>query len=278
MSHLPAIRSLLFFPASDERKFARALGSEADAVVADLEDAVPPEVKAEARALVVQQFSAPREHGPARLVRINPWDSEWGADDLAALERMHVDGVVIPKANPEAVAHLGDGGTPVIAVIETAVGLRASFEIASAPGVEALQLGGADLGAELGLRPRTDGQELVFARSQLVVDSAAAGIRAPIDVVHLDVHDDGSLGAECDLARALGMRGKACIHPSQISTVNRIFAPTAEEIGWAREVIAAFDDAVDDGRGALLVRGTLVDLPIVIRARAVISEAEGGST
>jgi citrate lyase subunit beta/citryl-CoA lyase len=277
MNQLPPIRSLLFAPGSDERKLKRALGSIADAVVADLEDAVTPDNKSAARMLVVEVFGAARDGGPARFVRVNAMQSTHGDDDLAALAALDLDGIIVPKATPDAIAWLGEGETPVIAVIETAAGLRAAFETASCPRVQALQLGGADLGAELGLTPRADGQEILFARSQLVVDSAAAGIRAPIDVVHLDVHNSEALEHECVLARNVGMRGKACIHPAQLEVVNRAFLPTDSEVAWAAEIIDAFDAATADGRGALLVRGELVDLPLVTRAQTIIAEAQGGN-
>lgn len=277
MNQLPPIRTLLFAPGSDERKLGRAAESIADAIVADLEDAVTPDKKSAARALVVELFGTPRDAGPARFVRINAMSSSYGDDDLSALATLELDGIIVPKATPEAIAWLGEGETPVIAVIETAAGLRAAFETASCPRVQALQLGGADLGAELGLTPRADGQEILFARSQLVVDAAAAGIRAPIDVVHLDVHNAEALERECVLARSIGMRGKACIHPAQLEIVNRAFQPTDSEVAWAKEIIDAFEAASAHGRGALLVRGELVDLPLVTRAHTIIAEAQGGN-
>ena len=232
MNQLPPIRSLLFAPGSDERKLKRALESIADAVVADLEDAVTPDNKSRARMLVVEVFGAARDGGPARFVRVNAMQSAHGDDDLAALAALDLDGIIVPKATPEAIAWLGEGETPVIAVIETAAGLRAAFETASCPRVQALQLGGADLGAELGLTPRADGQEILFARSQLVVDSAAAGIRAPIDVVHLDVHNAEALERECVLARnsACAARRAFTLRSSRSST-GRSCRPTRRCLG-----------------------------------------------
>ena len=118
----------------------------------------------------------------------------------------------------------------MIAIVETAQGLRLAYETASHPRVEALVLGAVDLGLELGLEVRPDGQEVLFARSKLVLDSAAAGIRGPFDLVHLDVRDGEGLEAECRLARSLGFRGKACIHPAQVDIVNAVFAPGEGEL------------------------------------------------
>ena len=259
-------RSLLFAPGSDERKLRSALESGADGVVADLEDAVAPDRKPAARELVAE-LRPP-------VVRINGADTEWFAEDLALVRELEPAAVVLPKANPDAVAALGPDGPPIVAIIETAIGLRAAYETACAPRVAALLLGAVDLGAELGLEPRADGLELLHARSQLVVDSAAAGIRPPFDVVHVDVRDDDGLAAECRLARSLGFRGKACIHPRQLDVVHRVFAPTEAEVEWAKEVVAAFAREEGEGRGVFALDGAMVDRPVVERARRILDEAE----
>ena len=155
--------------------------------------------------------------------------------------------------------------------------MRLAYETASSERVVALVLGAADLGAQLWLEPRDDNQELLYARSKLVVDSAAAGIRAPFDVVHLNVEDDAGMEAEALLARSLGLRGKACIHPRQVPVANRVFRPSEAEVGWARQVLVAYDDAARDGRGALVVQGALIDLALVQRARMILATTEGAA-
>ncbi len=150
---------------------------------------------------------------PARLVRINAAGTPWFSDDLAFAATLDLDGLVMPKASPEGIEALGPDGPPVIAIVETAMGLRTAFEIASQPRVAALLLGSVDLGAEVGLETRPDGQEILYARSKVAIDSTAAGLRGPFDVVHLDFEDEAGLEEQCRLARALGFRGKACIHP-----------------------------------------------------------------
>jgi len=306
---LPHLRSLLFTPASDERKLAKALSSEADAVVCDLEDAVAPADKEAARDVVARAIagaakpaesdspphptgrgavpppspvsvprdsapdrndSVPIQRQPARLLRVNGAGTAWHDDDIAFAATLDLDGLVLPKASPEGLAALGADGPPVIAIVETAMALRESFEIASQPRVAALLLGSVDLGAEVGLETRPDGQELLYARSRLTFDSAAAGLRGPIDVVHLDFGDTAGLEEQCRLARALGFRGKACIHPGQIETINRVFAPSDDEIAWARRVVDAFEG---QSEGVLAVKGTMVDRPVVERARRVLREA-----
>jgi citrate lyase subunit beta/citryl-CoA lyase len=268
------LRSLLFAPGSDERKLRRALESEADGVVADLEDAVALDAKAPARALVAGILREREPAAPTACVRINGVDTDLWEDDMAALEGLALDAIVVPKATPEAVEALGSTGPPLIAIVETAQGLRLAYETACSPRVAALALGAADLGAELRLEPRRDGQEILYARSKLVVDSAAAGVRAPFDVVHLDTRDGEGLEAETLFARSLGFGGKLCIHPAQVETVNRVFAADEEQLEWARRVVAAYERGLEEGRGAIAVEGEMVDLPIVVRARRLLERSE----
>lgn len=266
-----SLRSLLFAPGSDERKLRRALEAGADAVVADLEDSVAPERKDEARHLVAAVLADARPN-VAAIVRLNGADTEAFARDVEAVRRLPLEAIVLPKATPQSVEALGSDGPPVIAIIETAQGLRLAYETASAPRVAALILGAVDLGLELGLEPRPDGQEVLFARSKLVLDSAAAGIRAPFDLVHVDVRDDEGLEVESRLARSLGFRGKACIHPAQVAIVNRVFSPAEDEVAHARRILDSYEQGLAEGRGAVALDGEMIDLPVVARARALIAD------
>ncbi len=243
-------------------------------MVADLEDAVVPAEKGAARKVVARVFSGPRNGGPLRLVRVNGVGTPFHAEDVAAVSRIAPDAVVLPKATPEAVDALGGGEPPVVAIVESAQGVRLAYDIAIRPRVVALQIGAVDLGAEVGLEPRDDGLELVYVRSKVVFDSVAAGLRPPFDVVHLDIAADETLEAECRLARSLGLRGKACIHPAQVVIVNRAFDPTEAELAWARRVLAADEEAASDGRGVFALEGAMVDLPVVERARRLLAETE----
>lgn len=205
---------------------------------------------------------------------MNAVGTQFFADDLAAITTVGADGIVLPKATPDAVDALGDDGPPIVAIVETAQGVRLAYEIACKPRVVALQIGAVDLGAEVGFEPRADGQELLYVRSKVLLDSVAAGRRSPFDVVQLDVQNDDALEAECRLARTLGFRGKACIHPRQVPIVNRAFTPTKSEIDWAHRVVDAYENAAADGHGVLTVAGSMVDLPVVERARRVLADAE----
>jgi citrate lyase subunit beta/citryl-CoA lyase len=268
---LASLRSLLFAPGSDEHKLCRALEAGADAVIADLEDAVASGRKDEARALVGRVLAESRP-SVITMVRVNGAGTSHFDLDLALVGNLPLDAIVLPKATPASVAALGPDGPPVIAIVETAQGLRLAYETASHPRVEALVLGAVDLGLELGLQPRPDGQEVLFARSKLVMDSAAAGIRGPFDLVHVDVRDNEGLEAESRLARSLGFRGKVCIHPAQVEIVNAVFAPGEDELARARQVVEAYAQGIAEGRGAIALDGEMIDLPVVERARQLIAD------
>ena len=265
------LRSLLFAPGSDERKLRRALQTGADAVIADLEDAVAPARKDEARALVARVFGD-EGSAAATMVRVNGTDSPHFERDLVLVQKLPLQAIVLPKATPESVDALGPDGPPVIAIVETAQGLRLAYETASHPRVEALVLGAVDLGLELGLESRPDGQEVLFARSKLVMDSAAAGIRGPFDIVHVDVRDEEGLEAESRLARSLGFRGKVCIHPAQVDIVNAVFAPGEDELARARRIVESYTQGIAEGRGAVALDGEMIDLPVFERARLLIAD------
>ncbi|MGH3135373.1 MAG: HpcH/HpaI aldolase/citrate lyase family protein [Gaiellaceae bacterium] len=273
MPTIQTARSLLFAPGNDERKLRKALSSGADAVIADLEDAVTPVEKSVARELAARVL-AQAEGDALRLVRVNAADSEWFAEDLEAIRSVGLDGLVLPKATAAAVGAVRDLDLPVVAIVETPAGVRGAFELAASPAVEALVLGAVDLGVNLGLEPREDGLELLFARSSLVVDSAAAGLRSPIDRVWTTLGDIGGLERDCAFARSLGFRGKACIHPEQVPVVNDSFAPSSEELAHARGVVRAFEDAAANGRGAVAFDGEMIDLPVVERARQLLADAK----
>lgn len=273
MPTINTARSFLFVPGSDERKLRKALATDADAVVADLEDAVTPVEKAAARALTARVL-AEADSDALRLVRVNAAGSEWIAEDVDAVGPLGLDGVVLPKAEAAAVQDVESLGVPVVAIVETAAGLRGAFELAAVPAVEALVLGAVDLGLALGLERREDGLEVLFARSSLVVDSAAAGLRGPIDQVWTTLRDEEGLRLDCELGRSLGFRGKACIHPEQVPVVNDAFSPSSEELARAREVVRAFESAAANGRGAVDLDGEMIDLPVAARARELLAEAK----
>ena len=267
------MRSLLFAPAAEERKLRKALEAGADAVIADLEDGTAPAEKEAARAIVEAVFA--EDHAAL-------------CPDRAAERRGHPVVCGRPRARctaggrlPDAAegdaagargAGLGTGlrGPPVLAIVETAMGLRVAYETGSTDRVAALVLGTHDLGAELRTTARPDGLEILYARSKVVTDSAAAGLRSPFDTVYLDIRDAEGLEREAELARSLGFGGKLCIHPAQVETVNRIFTTSEAELEWARRVLEAYHEALREGRGAVALDGKLVDMPIVRQAERLL--------
>jgi citrate lyase beta subunit len=270
MTDFRLVRSLLFAPGDDEHKLVKALASNADAVIADLEDGVGATRKQEARECVARIFAGTERGGALRMVRVNPGD----ALDLAAVRDLELDAIVLPKAAPETVAFLGPDGPAVLALVETAGGLRAAFDIASSPRVGVLMLGSLDLAAELGLPREADSPTLVHAAAQLVIDSAAAGIAAPFDGVFPDTRDDAGLAAQIARARSMGFGGKACIHPRQVDAVNQGFGSTDEDVAWARSALEAFERAEASGSGVASLDGEMVDLPVVLHARRILDLAE----
>lgn len=270
----PAVnaRTLLFVPGDRPDRFDKAAAAGADLVVLDLEDAVAPDAKDQARKEVVDWLR--RTTAPA-AVRVNAVDSPWHDADLRALAGLGC-AVMLPKAQhpdrvADAVAALGDGAC-VLALLETARGILRSEQIAAVPGVVRLALGTYDLAAELGVDP-DDPEAMATARGALVLASAAAELCGPVDGVTGDVRDADRLVADVRRAARLGFAGKLCIHPAQVAPTAATLAPDDEQVAWAHRVVAAAEDA---GDGVLLVDGRMVDRPVVDRARRILTTTPGG--
>jgi citrate lyase subunit beta / citryl-CoA lyase len=269
---LDALRSLLFVPASDERRIATALASGAGAVIVDLEDAVAEREKAAARAALPARLrDAGVRDGVLTLVRVNGLRTPHAAEDLAMLREAPVDGVVVPKAEPEDLGALPAEAPPAIALVETALGIRRAYETARLPAVAALMLGTVDLAAELGADPALDPDALRVAASSLVLDAVAAGLGGPIDGVCTALGDTRALRAQSLRAKALGYRAKACIHPAQLPVVHEVFSPSEAELAQARATLAAYEEALRGGRGATTLDGELIDAPIAARAARLLA-------
>lgn len=266
---LASARAALFVPVTARDRHARAFRSGADAVILDLEDGVAPAMKDAARA-GLRDALAERVEGCLAIVRVNSPASAAGAADLAELAKLDVDAVMVPKAVPEAVAAAA-AGVPIIALIETAAGVLAAEQTARHPAVALLMLGPVDLAAELGCEESPEGDELLAARSQLLLASAAAGLPAPLDGPCLQPRDADVLELELRRAKRLGFGGKACIHPAQVEATTRAFSPTAAEVEWARRVLAGFEDGLEREQGVSIVDGQMVDLPVVARARRILA-------
>lgn len=269
-------RSALFLPASNPRAIAKARTLAADIVILDLEDAVAPEAKADARAAAVAAVAegfGPRE----RVIRANAPDTPRGEADLHALRDASVDAVLLPKVEDVATlararAVLGER-VRLWAMIETPRAILNLREIAAAPGLAALIVGPNDLAKTLRCRPGESRVPLLPILSQIVLAARAYGLVA-LDGVSNVIDDPARVEAECAQGRDLGFDGKTLIHPSQIEPANRAFGPSAEEVAWARAVIAAFDAPEAQGKGAIQVEGRMVELLHRDEARSVVALAE----
>jgi citrate lyase subunit beta / citryl-CoA lyase len=259
-------RSYLFAPGHNAKLLTRVFQAGADAVMLDLEDAVPPDAKDTARRLVADVL---REH-PA-WVRVNAARTRACEADLEAVGTAAY-GIRIPKAeSAEDVTWLAERapGKPLICAIETARGVLAAPDIAAAPGVRHLAMGGVDLARDL--NAGSGNLQTLYVRSHLAVASRAAGIEPPIDSVYARLDDAAGLREQAAFARSLGFFGKSAIHPRQLPVLHEVFTPTEEEIAWASEVLTAFDAA--DGAALRLPSGEFVDLPVADRARRVLELA-----
>ncbi|MDR7314649.1 CoA ester lyase [Brevibacillus nitrificans] len=289
-------RTWMFVPGSDVRKLEKVAQSPVDAIIYDLEDAVAREEKAMARDLVKAELHKPSSPDtPARFVRVNAMDTPYCEQDVKACLASDLRGIVLPKAEEtDAIVRLdewlseweaseaSDGqrgqqrdSLEIVPLIESARGLHHAYEIArSSKRVQRLMFGSIDFALDISAELTTDGLELLYARSQLVVVSRAAGIGAPIDAVYPHFHDKEGLIRETQRAKRLGFEGKLLIHPSQIAAVRDVFAPSREELGEAESIVAAYEAAVVSGIGSIQIGGKMVDLPVYERAKRIVDEAQ----
>lgn len=280
-------RSLLFMPGDSARKIEKSVEVGADAIIADLEDAVAPSQKQAARETVVAAFQR-LDFGPTeRLIRLNPVSTSLWEDDLAQTIAARPDGYVLPKtesaaqvqalsarlAELEAAHGLPVGSTRLLALVETAMGVLMAPEIAGADNrLDGLLFGAEDLAGDMGARRSREGWEIFYARGAVVIAAAAHGLPA-VDTVYIDLADTDGLAAECRLARNLGFAGKLAIHPRQVAVINHAFAPSPEEVAAAERLIAAFESRLAAGSGVFEMDGKMIDMPMVLAARKVLARA-----
>ncbi len=263
------LSSMLFVPGDKPERYAKALASAADFVCIDLEDSVPAERKAAARAAAVEAIA----EGNGRLaLRINGVATRAGLEDILALADAAAMPALLYLPMVESAAEiaivravLGDRTPGLVPLIETVAGLESAGRIARAPGVAAMMFGGGDLSAELGVELAWE--SLRTARGLFIMACAKAGVPT-IDVPFILLDDSDGLVREAEAAKALGFSGKAAIHPAQIDPINRVFRPTAEERAEAEAAQAAFDAA---GGAAVRFKGRMLEAPIMRRYQRILA-------
>lgn len=269
-------RSVLYIPGSNARALDKARGLAADAIIFDLEDAVAPDAKAEARTTLRAELDKGGYGSRMKIVRINSFETEWWQDDLAAFKGADVDAILLPKVESaydiEVLAeHLPD--TPIWAMMETAASVLNAKEIAAHPRLAGMVMGTNDLVKELGCRVTAGRPEAQTALQWCLIAARADGIII-VDGVYNAFKDDEGLRAECEQGRNLGFDGKTLIHPAQVAITNEVFAPSEADLELARRQIAAFEEVEAAGKGVAVVDGKIVENLHIVTAKALIAKAE----
>lgn len=280
-------RSMLFLPGNAPKMIINGNYLGSDAVIFDLEDAVAPDQKDAARLLVRNVLSALEFDRVETIVRINSIDTPYWQKDLEAIVPCKPDIIMLPKTGTardvevvddyltvlEAKLGMEEGTVRLMPLIETALGIENAYFIASArKRVVALFLGAEDLTADLRCKRTKEGREIDYARSRMVNAARAAGVDV-YDTPFTDVNDDEGIVADAQYAKSLGFTGKASISPRHITAINTVFSPTKADITYAYEVMDAIAEAKAQGKGAIALRGKMIDAPIVARAQQTIEAA-----
>jgi citrate lyase subunit beta / citryl-CoA lyase len=280
---MDVLQSLLFVPADSLRKMSSARNLHPDAFIYDLEDAVPIANKHGARQLLTGELNDFINPGPKIFIRVNGFDSAFFGDDLRAVARREVSGIVLPKCNDashiaqvhqelsrlENETSMPEGSVKIIPILESAKGVSLAGEIGrSSSRIIALFFGGEDFCADMGITRSKDGDEIGVARSLVALAAKSERLEA-IDGPFTDFQDGVGLFEETRRVKKMGFTGKALIHPNQIDIVHQAMAPSDEEIALAYEIVGAFENS---GRGVTAVRGKMIDEPVVAQARKVLKQ------
>lgn len=280
-------RTMLFLPGNNPNMVMNGAFLGADSLIFDLEDAVAPDQKDAARELVKNALTSLDFSGCEIIVRINALDTPYWEQDVEEMIPLKPDVLMPTKVSGAAYIHqleekiaaeeekngIEVGHTKIIPLLETTLGIENAFEIAlSSKRMAALYLGAEDLTADLRCQRTKEGNEIAYARGRMVCAARAAGIEA-YDTPFTDVEDLEGLKKDAQLARGLGYTGKAVISPRHVDIVNEVFSPTKEEIAYAKDVFMAIKAAKQQGKGAISLRGKMIDAPIVQRARLVLESA-----
>jgi len=288
---------MLFLPGNTPNIILNGDSLGADAIILDLEDAVAPDQKDAARILVRNAIRTLKFPGVELVIRINAVDTDFWKRDLDEMMPLRPSLIMPPKTSTaddvrtvdtymselEDKLGLTRNTVRLIPLIETALGVESAFAIASAsPRVAAIFLGGEDLTADLRCKRTKEGNEIAYARARMVCAARAAGVDV-YDTPFTDVHDDEGIRIDAECAKSLGFSGKSAISPRHVGVINEVFSPSLRDIEYAREVMEAIALAKVQGRGAISLRGKMIDAPIVARARQTLEAAaalglEGGNS
>lgn len=271
-------RSVLYIPGSKERALDKARNLPTDAIIFDLEDAVAPDAKAEARATLAQALSEGGYGKRVKIVRINALTTEWGFEDVRVLRHAGADIILLPKVNAypdvDSLADMIGPDMPIWTMMETPASVFNAREIAAHRQVTGLVTGTNDLTKELGCRFRPDRMPLLQSLQMVVMAARASRGVVAIDGVYNRFRDGDGLKAECEHGRDLGFDGKTLIHPDQIEVTNTAFAPTQSEIDMARRQIEAFEESQKQGQGVAVVDGQIVENLHVVAAQRTLAKSE----
>jgi (3S)-malyl-CoA thioesterase len=269
-------RSVLYIPGSKDRALDKARGLPVDAIIFDLEDAVSPDAKVEARGTLKAALEQGGYGNRYKIIRINGLDTEWGAEDIAALLDAPADAILVPKVNSaadiDAVKTLLGNDTPIWAMIETPAGVLHSSEIAAHPALEGFVAGTNDLAKELNCRTRPDRLPMQMSLQMMLLAARGNDVIA-VDGVYNQFKDEEGLRAECEQGRDLGFDGKTLIHPAQVAVANECFAPSEAELDLARRQIEAFEKVEKSGQGVAVVGGKIVENLHVETAKKTLAKA-----
>lgn len=269
-------RSVLYIPGSKPRALDKARGLPVDAIIFDLEDAVPVDEKIAARGILKDALAEGGYGARMKIVRINGFDTEWGADDARAVVEMDADAVLLPKvsspADLDALAAI-TGDLPIWAMMETPRGMLNAPAIAAHPKLTGMVMGTNDLAKELQCRYRPDRLAMQTSLGLCLLAAKAEGLII-VDGVYNAFKDDEGLKIECEQGRDMGFDGKTLIHPAQVDVTNTAFAPSEADVDLARRQIAAFDEVEASGQGVAVVDGRIVENLHVATARETLAKAE----
>lgn len=291
MKKFEFIRTALFVPGNRPDRVDKAVNTDADVVIIDLEDAVPYALKAETRPVVREKILDLKN--PRVLVRVNALDTQFFRDDLDQLVVEDLACIIIPKieqpehireanrllTESEAKKGLASGSISLIALIESALGVENAFQITSERTIPerlfTVAFGAADFAQDMGIGMTKTAEESAYPRARVAIACRAAGIDPPLDTPFMiDLKDQEALEADAKRAKQFGFQGKLCIHPNQVDICNKIFSPTQKEIEYAHKVIAAFNEAEAAGTAVIQVDGKFIDPPVVKQARRVVKMAD----